>query len=718
MNEYSLDGCEPTPISNYCKSLGIFKILSKKHPKTRAFWKNNKFILMTDLDREEILEFILNDYVPTPILAPWSYSKYDKAVKALANTYNSRFSIYKNEFERTDGTIPAYDKTNQILKNFFELNNLNIDEITVAECKKLLGNKKNKKTFFNFCRNNLSDETVHWLDTVFVSDNKTDNDKVNYGPIVGTGGNDGNYDISQNFVLCLINLFSDKDYDKSKRWLELSLFNTLTSLEGSKKILQNIPGHNPDNNASYVSGWGYDNESQVNPWDYILMIEGVMLFAGSLSRRQSKNSKNKAAFPFTTENSSAGYATASDEDNRGEIWLPIWNNPAVYDEIEYVFNEGRAQLGGKQATTGTEFARAAVGLGTERGISAFQRTCILKRKGDAFLYVDGGQINTHVEPRVDLLNDLDVWYQNIEKKSKSDSASATLKRLTRNFDEAVLKFCRYKKSTNLIEILAIVGRLERYISSYETDLLPLELKSSWFEFCYDNTSEFRLAAAVASIGSKNGTSIRENLEPIHYDKKWKFTKDFTSYVWKEEDNLLNNLSRVLYRRALDGKINSCDSLPIKGSIYAKISDIVKFLNGELDMKKIADLILPLSIILEDYKKYPPWYNDPKINYMPLPEVYSILKLIHPPSDNENIPFDNSIISLLDAQKLSQAYLNASNILATHGLPPKTYQKNLVMPEQVNFSKSLEKHIMASLLFPISPQDRSEILSDTVNKPKI
>ena len=30
---------------------------------------------------------------------------------------------------------------------------------------------------------------------------------------------------------------------------------------------------------------GFEAQSQVNPWDFVLMIEGAMLFAGSVARQ-------------------------------------------------------------------------------------------------------------------------------------------------------------------------------------------------------------------------------------------------------------------------------------------------------------------------------------------------------------------------------------------------------------------------------------------------
>ena len=107
-------------------------------------------------------------------------------------------------------------------------------------------------------------------------------------------------------------------------------------------------------------------------------------------------------------------------------------------------------------------------------------------------------------------------------------------------------------------------------------------------------------------------------------------KNSVSFVWKEDDNLLKNMSRVLQRRSLDGKIKSHDIIPIKGIIPAKIDDITKFLNGDLDTRKISDLILPLSIVDVTPETEYSWKNNLQEDIsLPLPEAYMIMKLIHP-----------------------------------------------------------------------------------------
>jgi len=99
----------------------------------------------------------------------------------------------------------------------------------------------------------------------------------------------------------------------------------------------------------------------VNPWDYILMIEGALLFAGSVARRLGANATAKAAFSFSVESVAIGYgsATASEETtdgSRAELWLPLWGTATSLGELRQLFAEGRAQLGRRQARNAVEFA--------------------------------------------------------------------------------------------------------------------------------------------------------------------------------------------------------------------------------------------------------------------------------------------------------------------------------------------------------------------------
>lgn len=72
-NEIVLSGCAPVPLAGYLKALGIFRLVAEQADETvRGSWRNERFVLTTQLTRDKLIEFFLGEYQPTPILAPWN----------------------------------------------------------------------------------------------------------------------------------------------------------------------------------------------------------------------------------------------------------------------------------------------------------------------------------------------------------------------------------------------------------------------------------------------------------------------------------------------------------------------------------------------------------------------------------------------------------------------------------------------------------------------
>ena len=692
MNRHVLKGCAPTPFSNYLKAVGLFKIIAEqKDPKATACWDNDRLILNTELSKDEIIEFVLKQYRPSPIVAPWSYNVYQTTIEDYKEMIASeRFKAYKETVDRIEDVISEFCKITKTEK---------FEKASIEPKTKL------KPLFLRICRNTLPDDAVPWLDAVFVLTGQD----VKYAPILGSGANDGRFDMPANFLKKLKVLLYD-DTDKSKTWLESALFGEIVMLDEAKMV-----GHNPDGAGGPNSGTGFEGKPLSNPWEYVLMMEGTIMFGGSIARRQS-TSTDKAIFPFTTNATNSGYATASGDEGgnnaRGEIWLPIWQNPVTYEELAHVCNEGRVQLDGKQARTGVEFARAIASYGAERGIDEFQQFCILKRKGDAYLTINADKIRAAYEPAVHLLSEIDAWYKPIIRQSASKGASASIKRMVRNLDGAVMRFCKYQTKQLMLEVLVLVGELEGYVSRYEDLKTALKLSPGWLEYCYDGSVEFRLAASVASIKSKDSVgSIRTNIEKIVRERAaWKYDKGSISTVWSKNDSIPRNMSRILLRRSIDAKIKSAGSIPIDAFIPAEIDDINEFLHGNLDMKKMSDLLPALSMIdMESGMKYP-WKNIRKDGtIMSLPEAYMIMKLIYPPNPEENIPFDSEVLDLLSAERIDDAYAKASYMLHSHGLSPLRYSKKTGVAKNTTLSDVVQRHVMAALLVPISQHDRKNML---------
>ena len=73
LNDLILMGCAPVPLAHYLKALGIFRIVAEqKDPGAKGYWRGDCFRLRTTMDRESLRSFFLEDYSPTPIIAPWN----------------------------------------------------------------------------------------------------------------------------------------------------------------------------------------------------------------------------------------------------------------------------------------------------------------------------------------------------------------------------------------------------------------------------------------------------------------------------------------------------------------------------------------------------------------------------------------------------------------------------------------------------------------------
>ena len=70
---HTLTGCSPTPLAHYLKALGILRLVAEQvDPLARGAWQDEAFVLATKLSAEELIEFFLTEYQPTPLVSPWN----------------------------------------------------------------------------------------------------------------------------------------------------------------------------------------------------------------------------------------------------------------------------------------------------------------------------------------------------------------------------------------------------------------------------------------------------------------------------------------------------------------------------------------------------------------------------------------------------------------------------------------------------------------------
>ena len=413
MNTLHLTGCTSMPLASYLKSLGVFRILGEQADSLVAgFWMNSVFALTTELDKEQLEDFFCSSYRPTALVAPWNggsgFFPGDNmsGINAIAQSTEPRFKVYQEVIREIrswpeipvepttveevikplqnrisgmspgiqrdklenliDSVINAMGKAANTIDEAFALSDIENESKTKnpskgnqadwIELKKTIKKAqtevaKHKRTgskeeVLNICRNRLPDEVLDWLDAAYA----VTTEKPVFSPILGTGGNEGRLDYTNNFMQRVPDLLIEKGLEERKTLLQSSLWGQPTLGLKPAKIGQFDPGKA----GGFNQGMGIEHKDiPVNPWDYVFTMEGVLLLAGAISRRSPADSKAWMCAPFSVHYSSVGFgSSASSEQGRGEIWLPLWRDPATLLEIKQVFSEGRSMVGRQPARTG------------------------------------------------------------------------------------------------------------------------------------------------------------------------------------------------------------------------------------------------------------------------------------------------------------------------------------------------------------------------------
>jgi CRISPR-associated protein Csx17 len=615
MPEIKLTGCAPTPLAHYLKALGILRLLAENEehgdPEAVGCWQGESLALRTRLDRDGLERFFLEHYQPTPIIAPWNggsgfYPKDNKAgFNAILESPALRFAAYRDVLRLTAQAVAATG---------------------LAESPK----EEAKSTFLSRLRAVLPETVLPWLDAAVV----LGMERPGYPPLLGTGGNDGRLDFTNNFMQRLVELFSPDTGTPTERtgeWLAGSLFAEATPGLVSRAIGQFSPGRAGGPNA----GTGFDAGSLVNPWDFVLMLEGALLFAGAATRRMESNDPVALSYPFTvrTTGSGSGSGNLSDESkSRAEIWMPLWDRWSSLGEIRQLLTEGRVTLGRRPARDGLDFGRAVASLGIDRGINAFQRYGFLMRSGKAYLATPLNRIavRQRANPQAELTGDLDQygWLERLRRFGRSEHAPNRIRRLVRQLEDALFNLAQRGERETIQNILCLLGEIDQSIgvsAKGREAVLPMPWlrHPDWVRKADDGSHEFHIAVALAGIAADK-LPMRSHLAPVAADSlTWEPGSKLT--VWGG-GGLCGNLARVLERRLLEADRLGLTDKPLEGTTTfprADLAAVNAFLARETDDDRIARLlgglvcVKPLPESVEER-------TDPD-NDFPAPAAFGVLK---------------------------------------------------------------------------------------------
>lgn len=602
--EHVLTGCAPTPLGSYLKALGVWRVVAEQIDATaQGLWINERFVLRTRLTCDELLKFFVEDYQPTPVVAPW----------------NGGSGFWPND--RKDGIDAIAKSTKPRVALYRE---------TIRACREAIRNQRweqapkeeEKAALIAMLRNGLSDAACRWIDSAIA----LTTDGPRYPPILGTGGNDGRLDFTNNFMRRLAEVL-EQSPQASTEQLRSSIFEEPRPVLIKGAVGQFSPGSAGGVNA----GTGYESESRVNPWDLILTVEGALLFAAAAVRRFAQDAAAAFAYPFSTRTVGAGSGAVGfndEEESRAELWTPIWSRPASLSEAYALLSEGRAVLSTRAAQNGLEFARAVASLGVARGIDAFQRNAFLMRAGNAHFAVSLGRVEVRENAHAKLIEQLEDrgWLTRAREVTRygiqggrinrSVEAPARLRQVGRNLDEAIFRLASSASPEAVQEVLVALGALVlevgRRPQSRQALPPPPRLSAEWVTHANDGSHEFSLAAAIASIDARTRTQaggrqfdlpFRRHLVPLHLAATWEEWAD-SSYAnalctWTGR-HLVRDLCSVLERRLTEVERREYkdksveNALPLGGSCAASLASIANFLAGDTDDERIADLVAGLA----------------------------------------------------------------------------------------------------------------------------
>jgi CRISPR-associated protein Csx17 len=622
-------------------------------------------------ERDELHGWFRDQYAPSPHPSPWSVNSGWWAPNKLGD----RASEDKRGGDKRGGPFRAFQKLarsklprmatfgrceSEIRELLGEAQHESAETPGPAARQLLLlieSPTKKKRARAELLRRlrNTSEESsaLRWFDAVGVL-GTDDEEGPSWFPILGDGALEGVNSFIGNFYKFLSEHLPVESPDQfwdseqghlSSRRLISALFGTPSVQQQQKDAAAGFyfPGlmEAPNVGQKFVA----DPKKRANPWDFILAMEGMLSWSVATGRRLEATGRSEPSFPFFCKsgvggNNSLGPTEMDGGPNaktRGELWLPLWNSPATYTEIERLLVEGRVTVGQRTATRSIDFALAMAMVGSERGINAFARTGLLQRSGS------GDNLTTLAVP-------LGIWTpQRLPNAALADEISPFLLRVARvlvlhpqqprrlvrareQLETAFLAFATLTQEAPgcLLNVLLAASRLERELAvtggkvkfpkgdSVETRLIePVDPLPNWSRsallaedsgvlFDRENPAECRLAVAIASLmpWGEGATGrawavgpIRENLLPVtSQEKSWTWNASSGSAVWSRGNPLMTNLTAVLHRRLLDAQSAAGEGLPLWSFRGAAFSDLLALWFGTVNEARLVELIHAFALI--------------------------------------------------------------------------------------------------------------------------
>ena len=715
---HHLDGCAPVPLAHYLKALGILRLVAEQlDPEARGWWEGDRFLLASHKDEEELLAFFLNRYAPTAIVSPWNkgsgfFYANDPGLAPVEGSTAPRLARIRGGIDAARKMLDAMSAADQCVRAIKEevkdrtLGKAEREQLKASE--EYRGRLADAERQFKQIKTNLMPDFRRewrgshreWMDAALVLDEVG---IARFPALLGTGGNDGRLDFTNNYLQRLGVLFDLSAADAPAR---------PEAVEALRGALFGAVGRS---GTSGVGAGQFDPGGNTNVWDFILMLEGAVMFTAASTRRLSAQGASRAAAPFAISGHAAGYASASDSDEsaRGEQWMPLWSQPMTFVELRRLLAEGRAQLDTRTVTEPLDLARAVARLGVARGIHAFQRYGYIERNGQSNLAVPLGRfvVPDHAAPALACLDDLDAWLPRLRREARRKEAPARFTQAERRLADALFGLTQHPNEAmrwqTVLLRLSDIEALQVHGAGINARPIP-RLRAQWALAADDGSPELRLALAFAlqcaDVRAPRRDGVRRHWLTLN---KGRFRTSGTGSAQRlapETDRVMQGRSgmddvlALLSRRLIEAAAHGERRLPLEPGfgIAASRHDLARLIAGEVDLDRCLSLARALMALDgRDCAAHPPRLRPAPPADRP-DDAWLVIRLALLPwslPDGRRVGADPAILRRLEAGDASAAVGLAVRRLRAAGIASNV-RAAATAPE-------LARRYAAALAFPIS-----------------
>jgi CRISPR-associated protein Csx17 len=329
--------CRTTPLAGYLTALGLLRVVTRtldQHATGR--WDRQRFIVNCSASSvPDLVDAMCDGFVPEPIVSPWNAGSgfagngknttAEDGLRWVRESQDPRLAPLRAAVTVADGVVQSGRERGWGGKG---------DE---------LWDKAFKAQVLAVCRETFPDAALPWLDAAAALGSEGD---ATFSRLLGTGGNFGRQDLSATYIARVRTVWSDP---RSRAWL-------LSLLTGDETVpyQRDAVGQFDPGRAGGIQSSPFekrDDKGFVNPWAFLLTVEGTLLFASAMVRRYGAEHAY-AALPFQVSGTTGAHNTSAvGEQALAEIFTPEWSEPMRLQEVEHLLGEGRADWRQRPART-------------------------------------------------------------------------------------------------------------------------------------------------------------------------------------------------------------------------------------------------------------------------------------------------------------------------------------------------------------------------------